>query len=91
MLKLEENDYDLNFLCSFTFDFQMLKDILIKLVKSNQILQKRIIKLEKTNKEKENRITAIEDKINIIYIPEQNSYSDEEDNGEKNEKEEKKE
>ena len=61
------------------------------MVKSNQIIQKRIIKLEKTNKEKDNRITAIEDKINIMYIPDQNSYSDEEDNEEKKKKEEKKE
>ena len=36
MLTLEEKEYDLNFLCSFTFDFQMLREILLKLAKSNQ-------------------------------------------------------
>ena len=48
MLNLEEKEYDLNFLCSFTFDFQMLKEILIKLAKSNIDLQNKLKKLEKS-------------------------------------------
>ena len=84
MLKFEEKDYDLNFLCSFTFDFQMLKEILIKLAKSNQDLQKKLHQLEKSTKEKDKRLSNIEEQLNIIYIPEQNSYSDSEGNGENN-------
>lgn len=78
MLKFEEKVYDLNFLCSFTFDFQMLKEVLLKLAESNEEMQKQIKKLEKTNEEKDKRLTKLEDQLNIIYIPEQNSYSDSE-------------
>ena len=97
MLKLEEKEYDLNFLCSFTFDFQMLKDILIKLAKSNIEMQDKLNDIEKTNKEKEKRLSAIEDQLNILYIPEHNSESEgnEEDsqkeNTEKKDNEDKKE
>ena len=42
MLKFEEKEYDLNFLCTFTFDFQMLKELLINLAKSNQEMAKKI-------------------------------------------------
>ena len=41
MLKLEEKEYDFNLLCNFTFDFEMLKEVLIKLAKSNQNLKKK--------------------------------------------------
>ena len=97
MLKLEEKEYDLNFLCSFTFDFQMLKDILIKLAKSNIEMQDKLNDIEKTNKEKEKRLSAIEDQLNILNIPEHNSESEgnEEDsqkeNTEKKDNEDKKE
>ena len=97
MLKLEEKEYDLNFLCSFTFDFQMLKDILIKLAKSNIEMQDKLNDIEKTKKEKEKRLSAIEDQLNILYIPEHNSQSEgnEEDsqkeNTEKKDNEDKKE
>ena len=93
MLKLEEKVYDLNFLCSFTFDFQMLKEVLLKLAKSNEEMQNQIKKLEKTNEEKDKRLTKLEDQLNIIYIPEQNSYPDyEKDEGDiKNEEKEKEE
>ena len=50
MLKLEEKDYDLNFLFKFSFDFAMLKEILLKLAKSNKDLESRIKHLEKSNK-----------------------------------------
>ena len=91
MLNLEEKDYDLNFLCSFTFDFQMLKEILIKLAKSNLDLQNKLKKLEKSNNEKDKRLSNIEDHLNILYIPDQNSYSDSEQEEDNNKKEEKKE
>ena len=93
MLKFEEKVYDLNFLCSFTFDFQMLKEVLLKLAKSNEEMQNQIKALEKTNEEKDKRLTKLEDQLNIIYIPEQNSYPDyEKDEGDiKNEEKEKEE
>ena len=47
MLKIEEKEYDLNFLFQFSFDFQMLKEILIKLAKSNQDLESRVKNLKK--------------------------------------------
>ena len=84
MLKFEEKEYDLNFLCTFTFDFQMLKELLINLAKSNQEMAKKIKKLEKSDKENTKRISNIEDQFNVLYIPDQNSYS-ESDNKEKNE------
>ena len=84
MLKLEEKDYDLNFLFQFSFDFAMLKEILIKLAKSNKDLESRIKNLEKSNKEKDNRISNLEEKLNISYIPEEKSNilsdEDKEDN-----------
>ena len=89
MLKLEDIDYDLNYLCSFTFDFQMLKDILLKLAISNEKLRKKIKKLEKSNEEKDKRISNIEEQFNILYIPEQNSFSDSEKSEESQKKEEK--
>ena len=91
MLKLEEKEYDLNFLCSFTFDFQMLKDILIKLAKSNQELKDKINTLEEGNKEKDKRLSEIEAQLNILYIPEHDSESeDKEENIEKKDTEDKK-
>ena len=87
MLKIEDQEYDLNFLCTFTFDFQMLKDLLIKLAKSNQDMAERLKKLEKSEKEKDKRLTNIEDQFNILYIPDQNSYSDEENSEEKSKEE----
>ena len=59
MLKFEEKEYDLNFLCTFTFDFQMLKELLINLAKSNQEMAKKIKKLEKSDKENTKRISKI--------------------------------
>ena len=90
MLKLEEKEYDLNFLCSFTFDFQMLKDILIKLVKSNQEMKAKINKLEEDNKEKGKRLSEIEDQLNILYIQEHNSESEDKEDNSKDENVEKK-
>ena len=84
MLKFEEKEYDLKFLCTFTFDFQMLKELLINLAKSNQEMAKKIKKLEKSGRENTKRISNIEDQFNVLYIPDQNSYS-ESDNEEKNE------
>ena len=90
MLKLEEKEYDLNFLCSFTFDFQMLKDILLKLVKSNQEMKDKINKLEEDNKEKGKRLSEIEDQLNLLYIPEHNSESEDKEENSKDENKEKK-
>ena len=99
MLTLEEKDYDLNFLCSFTFDFQMLREVLIKLAKSNQEMQEKIKNLENLNQEKDDRLSNIENKLNILYIekPKQNIEPEEVKKEEKKEeikeevKEEKKE
>ena len=77
MLKLEENDYDLNSLCSFTFDFQILKDVLIKLAESNQNLEKRLQNLENSNIEKNKRLSTLEYKFKL-YMPEENDISDSE-------------
>ena len=82
MLKIEEKEYDLNFLFQFSFDFQMLKEILIKLAKSNKDLESRIKNLEKSNKEKDKRISKLEDKLNIEYIPEEKSNLNSEENDE---------
>ena len=81
MLKLEEKDYDLNslFNFNFTFDFQILKDVLTKLASSNINLEKKVNNLEKSNKEKNKRLSILENKLNIIYIPEKNSFSDTEE------------
>ena len=78
MLKLEEKDYDLNslFNFNFTFDFKILKDVLTKLASSNINLEKKVNNLEKSNKEKNKRLSILENKLNIIYIPEKNSFSD---------------
>ena len=87
MLKLEEKEYDLNFLFQFSFDFQMLKEILIKLAKTNKDLESRIKKLEKSNKEKGKHISFIEDKLNIEYIPDKKtdlSSGEDEDLNDKN-------
>ena len=77
MLKLEENDFDLNFLLKFTFDFQMLKDILLKLAKSNTELESKVKNLESFNEEKDKRISNLENKLNIVYIPEEPKYNNE--------------
>ena len=81
MLKLEEKDYDLNFLFKFSFDFAMLKEILLKLAKSNKDLESRIKHLEKSNEKKDKRISNLEEKLKIDYIPEEKyNLSSEEDN-----------
>ena len=79
MLKLEEKDYDLDFLFKFSFDFAMLKEILLKLAKSNEDLESRVKNLEKSNKEKDNRISNLEDKLKIGYIPEEKTNSSDEE------------
>ena len=91
MLKIEEKEYDINLLCSFTFDFQMLKDVLINLVNSNKKHEKRIKKLEKLNEDKNKRLTILEERLNIITVPAENIYSDSEALEQKEEKEIKKE
>ena len=87
MLKLEEKDYDLNYLFKFSLDFAMLKEVLLKLAKSNQHLESKIKKLEESNKEKEKRISNLEDKLNIEYIPEEKSNSSSDDEYSINKKE----
>ena len=88
MLKFEEKEYDFNLLCGFTFDFQMLKEVLIKLVKSNQKLEKKMKRLEKSNNEKNKRLSTLEDRLNILFVPDENDYDDSELSEEKDEKKE---
>ena len=76
MLKIEEKEYDINLLCSFTFDFQMLKEVLINLVKSNKKFEKKIKKLEKLNEDKNKRLMILEERLNIFTVPEENNFSD---------------
>ena len=91
MLKIEEKEYDINLLCNFTFDFQMLKDVLINLANSNKKFEKRIKKLEKLNEDKNKRLSILEERLNIISVPAENTYSDSETLEQKEEKEIKKE
>ena len=83
MIKFEEKEYDLNLLCNFTFDFQILKEVLLKLAKSNHKLEKKIKRLEKSNEEKNKRLLTVEDRLNILFIPEENVYSNSEASEEK--------
>ena len=56
MFRLEEKDYDLN----FVLRFDMLKEILIKLLKNQNNLQNEIDSLKNSNKERDNKIINIE-------------------------------
>ena len=68
-----------------------IKKILkIKLVKSNQEMKAKINKLEEDNKEKGKRLSEIEDQLNILYIPEHNSESEDKEDNSKDENVEKK-
>ena len=67
LVKFQQKDYDLNFLLKFTFDFSLLKEILINLVKSNQDLEQRIKKLEKSEKINDKHIYNLEEKLQIEY------------------------
>ena len=78
MLKIEEKEYDINLLCSFTFDFQMLKDVLINLVRTNKKFEKKIKKLEKINEDRNKRLIILEERLNIFTVPEENNFSDSE-------------
>ena len=78
MLKIEEKEYDINLLCSFTFDFQMLKDVLINLVRTNKKFEKKIKKLEKINEDRNKRLMILEERLNIFTVPEENNFSDSE-------------
>ena len=91
MLTLEEKEYDLNFLCSFTFDFQMLREILLKLAESNQEMQEKLKNLENLNQEKDKRLSDIENKLNILIIENTNLKAEQEEKKDKDKKEEKEE
>ena len=86
MLKIEEKEYDINLLCSFTFDFQMLKDVLINLVRTNKKFEKKIKKLEKINEDRNKRLMILEERLNIFTVPEENNFSDSETSENKEEK-----
>ena len=73
MIKLQQKEYDMNFLLSFSFDFSLLKEVLINLLKSNQDLEQRIKKLEKSNKIKDKHILNLEEKLQIEYTPEEDN------------------
>ena len=59
MFRIEEKDYDLNFL----FRYDMLREILIKLLKNQNNLQNEIDLLNISNKDRDNKIVNIEKTI----------------------------
>ena len=59
MFRIEEKDYDLNFL----FRYDMLREILIKLLKNQNNLQNEIDLLNISNKDRDNKIANIEKTI----------------------------
>ena len=62
MFRIEEKDYDLNFLLRF----DMLKEILMKLLKNQNNLQNEIDILRNTNIERDNKISNLEQIISEI-------------------------
>ena len=62
MLRIEEKDYDLNFLLRF----DMLKEVLMKLLKNQNNLQNEIDILRNTNIERDNKILNLEQIISEI-------------------------
>ena len=73
MLTIEEKDYDLNYL----IHFDMLREILIKLVKSQKNIQKDIDSIKKSNRERDYKIYKIEKDLKNeddedIYFPKNN-------------------
>ena len=59
MLSIEEKDYDLSLL----LNFNMLKEILMKLLKNQNVLQNEIDLLKNSNNERDNKIFNIEQLI----------------------------
>ena len=59
MFRIEEKDYDLNFL----FRYDMLREILIKLLKNQNNLKNEIDLLNISNKDRDNKIVNIEKTI----------------------------
>ena len=68
MFKIEEKNYDLNFL----FSFDMLKDILTRLLKNQKDLQNEINILKNSNKERDEKILNIEEIITEIQEEQNN-------------------
>ena len=61
MLKLEEKNYDLNYLLGFNFD--MLKEVLLKLAQNQTNLDKDIENIKDTNKNRDEKISSLEKQI----------------------------
>ena len=59
MFRIEEKDYDLNYLLRF----DMLREILMKLLKNQKNLQNEIDLLKNSNKERDDKIVNIEQLI----------------------------
>ena len=55
MYKIDEKDYDFNFL----IHFDMLKEVLIKLVRNQKELEKEITKIKKSNGERDKKINFL--------------------------------
>ena len=70
MFRIEEKDYDLNFLLRF----DMLKEVLMKLLKNQNNLQNEIDILRNTNIERDNKILNLEQII--IEIQEKSSFEE---------------
>ena len=83
MLSIEEKDYDLSLL----LNFNMLKEILMKLLKNQNDLQNEIDLLKNSNNERDNKIFNIEQLI--TELQEEESIKDDNEIEPKNEKEEK--
>ena len=61
MYKIDEKDYDFNFL----IHFDMLKELLIKLVRNQKELDKEITKIKKSNVERDNKINFLRKNLQI--------------------------
>ena len=61
MLKLDEKDYDLNSLLGFNFD--MLKEVLMKLVRNQNNFEKEIKDIKDANEKKDEKISSLEKQI----------------------------
>ena len=61
MYKIDEKDYDFNFL----IHFDMLKEVLIKLVRNQKELEKEITKIKKSNGERDKKINFLRKNLQI--------------------------
>ena len=64
MLKLDEKDYDVNNLLGINFD--ILKEVLLKLSQNQSNIQIEIREVKDSNKERDNKISELENKLNEL-------------------------